>query len=441
MAPDQWTKRAAEGVQGLGSEFNRLIGKGLGSPQVGKGFVLLYSLMFGLGLLLAAFATTIATKDIAKKGVTARETAIHAYSRLIFYVPLMAAVPFAVSLLYDLANGTAVGFLEYGRAELMSSITWVVSTLGAATIAAPVVPGGMLVLLGLCLCLVCSLFAILVEIAIAQLLVYLLALLIPIIFAASINPRWHGGMKKLIGGLIGALLTPTAMALMWAVFASTLNGGGVTEDGVLQRMLLIVAALVASVGAPLVVGIVLAYVIPAFAEWHDSDRRSARYALASTAATARSLGRSAGREQAKALRASKAQNASSATKGTLPVDSAKGVAGAGGTGGAAAGAGAVGLAVGAAVEVVKQTKRAGDQVRDQAGRSAQRQTSHSGDAPRTGSPGGGDNPRPSQPAGEHRQTAPDTAAVNGPGRDAQQPFTPRQRAGTGNDTRGKDRPR
>lgn len=444
MAPDQWAKRLAEGVQGLGSEFNRLMEKGFGTPQISAGFVQLYSLLFGLGLLLAAFATMMATKDIARNKETARETTIHAYSRLLLFVPLMAAAPFAISVFYDIANGLAAGFMQYGQEELAKSIAWVVGILGTVTLAAPVVPGGMAVLIGICLFLGGCLLAILIELAIAQYLVYVLALMIPVIFAASINPRWHGGVKKLTGGLIGALLTPAALALTWAVFASAIHGGGVTQDGILKRLVLIGAALLASLAAPIIVGILLSYLIPAFAEWHDADRRAARYAVANAVANRQRGGSksSPGGDLAKGTRVSKSQNASASEKAKLPVDSASAAGGgnAGGAAGAAGSAGVVGAAVAAFAKIVKGTKQTGDRARDSAGGAAHRQGVPQGDAPRAsaGRTNGGGS-RTERGGGAEPPRRADAASASGQPQSSSGSTRPRSTAGTG--TPGRDRTR
>lgn len=304
-------KDLGQGTQGLAEDLSEKLAKGGLLPKFtfSSGYLTLYAVMFGLGQVIAAAATMVATVKLAERGVESRVLFRQAMIRLLTFTPVAALTPLLVAYASQLGEGLAKGFLSMAADQLRTQLTWLVKALAVGNLASVIVPGGSAVMVGLFLFLVASLLGVLLELAISHYLVFLLALFVPVLYAASINPKWRGGVTKVTGGLLGALLAPAALFLVWVVAFSAVPP--TSDAGFFTRAGMLLVGLLLSLAAPTAIGIVLSYVVPAF-----TGGRYDGTTLSGLAERAGSRVSGGGRPQGP--RASRSQRASDASDGSNP---------------------------------------------------------------------------------------------------------------------------
>lgn len=449
-------KDLGQGVQGLARDLAEKLKEGLLPEfEFSKGYLTLYAIMFGLGQVIAAAATMIATVKLAERGVESRLLFRQAMIRLLTFAPVAGLTPLALAYAGQLGEGLAQGFLSMAADQLRAQLTWLADALSVGMRASVVVPGGSAVMVGLFLFLIGSLVGVLLELAISHYLVFLLALFVPVLYAASINPKWRGGVTKVAGGLLGAVLAPAALFLVWVVAFSGVPAWG-SDDSFFMRAGMLIVGLLLSLAAPLAIGLVLSYVVPAFTGGRYDGTTLTGLAERAGSKVAGG-GRPQGPRSSRSQRASNAADhngsgrptetpstggASGATAGTAGRATAGTAGGAGGGSAAGAGAGAAAGPVGAAAAVwlgmVNKVRSTAAQVRDTVGdRTESTDQAHRGGAegddqnrPVGGRP---DQPSPNQSNRSTRNVG-DTADTGGPGgqrADAGPPPAPRRADGSG----------
>ncbi|MGJ3510163.1 hypothetical protein [Enemella sp. A6] len=295
-APGQWEKATAKGAQDLAVEIAELIadedgagrdGFGLGADQLS-----LYAIMWALGWLLAFAALVVSLGKIAKAGAMgSREMIGYVAIRMLIFGPVTAVLPLVLNMIGDVATGLASGFFEVAGERVTDSMWWFAGTLGGLGGAAVIIPGGSVISLIVLLMLIGCLLAVLLELLIAKYIVFILALVLPVLLAVSINPAWRGGVKKVSGVLLGAYLAPAALFFVWAATWSLVSGPDAGDRGVFERILLFLLGLVVSISAPMAIGMILSHVVPALTGGESGDYRGAvTGALASAGAKASGAG-------------------------------------------------------------------------------------------------------------------------------------------------------
>lgn len=389
-------KDLGQGVQGLAKDLtDKIKAKGL-LPQFefSQGYLSLYAVMFGLGVLIAVMATMLASvKVAAAKGVDSRIMAQQALIRVLAFSAVGGLAPLLLAVLGDAANALAGGFYDLAADQLVSNLAWLAGALSVGTLASLIIPGGSAVMTGMFLFLLLSLGGIFLELMVSHFLIFLLGLLIPVLFAASINPDWRGGVKKVSGALLGAFLAPAALFLVWVVTFAAVPPWS-ADTSFFTRAGTLVVGLLMSLAAPLAVGMLLSYIVPAFAGGHGYDTN------AFTAAANRVQRRDRG-QQSPGPRSSRAKRASDATdQGPAPApESSTAAPGAAQSGGGSA-AGPVAAAAGLWMKLVGKARRTAETTRDNVGTSASRYDAGDADPGSTS---------PSEPSG------PDSAGGRGPG--------------------------
>lgn len=430
--PGQWAKANAEGAQGLAQDLAKRVDNGLSAKvELNSDFFKLYSIMFGLGWFIAVAATVLAMRQFADRKIDGRAVAQHAFTRLILFTPIAAMVPLLLTVVADITGVLSSGFLEMVKITIIESLMMIVALLGTLTAGAIFIPGGSAVAVAVCGFLATCLVGVIVELTIAKFLVYLLALLIPILFAASINPRWTGGIKKVCGGLLAAFLAAPSLFLVWAAVGSRLpspraHSSPVATGGLrpmryeeveqiassaanhpsamdaFSDLLTFIVALLVALAAPVAIGIILSYVVPAFAELVDvggKSRAAVRAALNGT------KGKKGGGHGGQSDPSQVSQRASRASRGEEIAKNSAGKAGgakagAGAGGAAAAGGVAGGVAGAAAAAGAKIAKKAYSGMRGSQSRVSTAAAEQSG---QQGS--GGESPRSQSGGGQQRPGA------------------------------------
>ena len=252
-------KDLGQGVQGLSEDLAETLKKDglLPKFEFSQAYLSLYALMFGLGVIIALLATMLASvKVAAAKGVDSRIMAQQALIRVLAFSAVGGLAPLLLAVGGDITHTLAGGFFDLAADQMVASLTWLAGALAVGTLASIVVPGGSAVMVGLFLFLLASLAGIFLELMISHFLIFLLGLLVPILFAASINPDWRGGVKKVSGALLGAFLAPAALFLVWVVtFAAVAPWG--SDNSFFTRVGVLLVGLLLSLAAPIAIGMLL----------------------------------------------------------------------------------------------------------------------------------------------------------------------------------------
>ncbi|GAA3628835.1 hypothetical protein [Microlunatus ginsengisoli] len=396
-------KDLGQGTQGLSSDLaDRVKDDGLLPKfEFTQAYLSLYAIMFGLGVVIAVMATMLASvKVAAAKGVDSRIMAQQAMIRVLAFSVIGGLAPLLLALLGSVAGTLGNGFFDLAADQMAAQLSWLSGALAVGTLAGLVVPGGSAVMVGLFLFLLASLAGIFLELMISHYLIFLLGLLIPILYAASINPDWRGGVQKVSGALLGAFLAPAALFLVWVVTFSAVTPWS-SDDGFISKVGILIVGLLLSLAAPIAIGMLLSYVAPVFAGGHGYDTTAFK------TATDR-VRRRDHRDQPTSPRGSRSKRASSASDNdpSQPVESptasgaaartttraatgeagaSAGASGAGaggaGAGGAAGAAGPVAAAALAWAHLVDKVRRTAESARDKVTGGAQRAgTANQGDA-------------------------------------------------------------
>lgn len=396
-------KDLGQGVQGLSEDLAEKLKKDGLLPQFefSQAYLSLYALMFGLGVVIAMLATMLASvKVAAAKGVDSRIMAQQALIRVLAFSAVGGLAPLLLAIVGDITHTLAGGFFDLAADQLVAHLTWLAGALAVGTLASLVVPGGSAVMVGLFFFLMVSLAGIFLELMISHFLIFLLGLLVPILFAASINPDWRGGVKKVSGALLGAFLAPAALFLVWVVTLAAVAPWG-SDSSFFTRVGVLLVGLLLSLAAPIAIGMLLSYVVPVFANGHGYDTNA-------FSAAGERVSRRTGRHHSPGPRTSRSKRASSATDasatggGASPAAesptaargggaAATGASSGGAVGGSsAAGAAVVGpvaAAVGVWTKLVGKARRTAETTRDAVAAGASR-----GDA--VDQPDGPDGPQP-----------------------------------------------
>lgn len=265
-------------------------------PDFSSGwFITRYCIMFGLGLIIMAFVLVRVTSHMAAGGDSNQRPEVlvvmrEAGARAIFFVPVVTIVPSLVYLLSKMSYGMAAVFGDQSTKSAKTAIQWYTEALGASTDPRTVVTGGVLSLFVLAGIVFVGAMGAMVEMVIAEYGLFVALLLLPLLFAIAINPRWRKAATIIITTIIALLLVPAAIFFAyWVLWGMIGDLPGSDPIEVFKGMLLIGVGTLAVIALPVLLG----FLIGALMDSAPAERAIAtggRVTGASTSMVTRGLG-------------------------------------------------------------------------------------------------------------------------------------------------------
>lgn len=262
---EEWAKTIGESSASLLSQMQKIMLSASKPNLANKWFNAEYLVMLGLGIILAAFALVRATAALARGGPEAVLLARSVFNATVLYIPVVACAPLVIDTLVQITYGLAQWFGVKASASGGDAITAYLTTLANLDDPSDTLVGGVLSLLVIAGATFLGALVGLFELMVATLGVYLLTLLLPPLIALGVYPPWRNKAWGVAGALVGVAFVPPVLFLAyWTVWGAFEEFGG-TKLGTMESLgtlAFVCVATLAAVLAPLVVGYLLAHVVP-----------------------------------------------------------------------------------------------------------------------------------------------------------------------------------
>lgn len=213
-----------------------------------------YAVTFGIGIVVMAFTLTFLAARLSSQGPDGHRMLRQAGLSAPVYVPVMALAPAAVDIAVQMIYSLAGWLGQQATADTGTAVEGFVRVLNE-TEDPNNFPLGILGLLVLCLIAFLGALLAMIENGIATFGSQLLMLLVPIVAAAAIYPPARQRLWRVVGIILGLLLTPVmlflAYWLVWGAAAAWMSGRA--PDPTMVMLFVAVGSLVA-VSAPACLG-------------------------------------------------------------------------------------------------------------------------------------------------------------------------------------------
>jgi hypothetical protein len=262
---EEWAKTIGESSASLLSKTQEIM-LTASKPNLANGwFNAEYLVMLGLGIILAAFALVRATAALARGGPEAVLLARSVFNATVLYIPVVACVPLVIDTLVQIVYGLADWFGAKASTAGGDAITAYLTTLAGIDDPADSIVGGVLSLLVIGGITFLGALIGLFELMVATLGVYLLTLLLPPLIALGVYPPWRSKAWGVAGALVGVSFVPPVLFLAYWTVWGAFNEFADKKLGSLEALgtlSFVCVATLAAVLSPLVVGYLLAHVVP-----------------------------------------------------------------------------------------------------------------------------------------------------------------------------------
>ena len=263
---EEWAKTIGESSMSLLQQMQKIMLTASTPDLANTWFNGQYLVMLGLGIILAAFALVRATVAMARGGPDAVLLARSVFNATVLYLPIVACLPLAIDTLVQIVYGLAKFFGTKASTTGGDAITAYLTTLGDPKFdAGTSLVGGVMSLLVIAGATFLGALIGLFELMISTLGVYLLTLLLPPLIALGVYPPWRTKAWGVGGALVGVAFVPPVLFLaywtVWGAFAEfAAQDLGAMES--LATLAFVCVATLAAVLSPLVVGYLIAHVVP-----------------------------------------------------------------------------------------------------------------------------------------------------------------------------------
>lgn len=263
---EEWAKTIGESSMSLLKQMQKIMLTSSKPNLANKWFNAEYLVMLGLGMILAAFALVRATAAMAHGGPEAVLLARSVFNATALYIPIVACVPLVIDTLVQIVYALAQFFGGKASATSGGAITAYLTTLGDPKFdAGHSLVGGVMSLLVIAGATFLGALVGLFELMVASLGVYLLSLLLPPLIALGVYPPWRTKAWGVGGALLGVMFVPPVLFVAyWTVWGAfdEFAGKDLGDMESLGTLAFVCVATLAAVLAPLVVGYLLAHVVP-----------------------------------------------------------------------------------------------------------------------------------------------------------------------------------
>ena len=267
-APEEWAAESGKTVAKIGDEVarraksrDRMAGwrEALTGPYA-------VTLAIGWFLLAVVMVVNIARASYGGSRAEQRELLHRVLPKFIMYGPLSVLLPGLAAYLLDLGQNLTDTALAASGNEFASLIQTLGSRFsraplrdGAAVVVGTATGWSALLFLIAAVLLIVTLVSWLLQDWVAPMSMYLLTLMIPIVLALATQPRQQQRLLRLLGAILGAMLTPFITRFMfWATLPLISSELGDTGTNLPLSMFKVIALLAVCTSAPLA----LWYVMP-----------------------------------------------------------------------------------------------------------------------------------------------------------------------------------
>lgn len=211
-AAGEWAKESSKSA----SQVNDLIGKASIPAKISAGWLPVYAICFGLGMVLMTIMLMVSVGQAAGgPSVNGFAMLKQAGTKAVLFIPVFTLLPGLVYLLQQMFSQMGDQFFKSASASFASAQTEIATsfegvTLGAIALTNPI----LLILLGLGIVVFGLVLAI--ELTIANYSLYIFTCLLPMVAAMTLNERFKGLAVKLICAMFGVMLVkPVVWLAMW----------------------------------------------------------------------------------------------------------------------------------------------------------------------------------------------------------------------------------
>ncbi len=267
-APQEWAAESGSAVEQIGDEVARRAKSRDRMVEWRKALAGPYAVTLAIGwfLLAVVMVVNIARASYGGSRAEAREVLHRVLPKFIMYGPLSVLLPGLAAYLLDLGQNLTDTALAASGNEFASLIQTLGSRFsraplrdGAAVVVGTATGWSALLFLIAAVLLIVTLVSWLLQDWVAPMSMYLLTLMIPIVLALATQPRQQQRLLRLLGAILGTMLTPFITRFMfWATLPLISAELSDTNTELTLSVFKVIALLAVCTSAPLV----LSYVMP-----------------------------------------------------------------------------------------------------------------------------------------------------------------------------------
>ena len=267
-APQEWAAESGSAVEQIGDEVARRAKSRDRMVEWRKALAGPYAVTLAIGwfLLAVVMVVNIARASYGGSRAEQRELLHRVLPKFIMYGPLSVLLPGLAAYLLDLGQNLTDTALAASGNEFASLIQTLGSRFsraplrdGAAVVVGTATGWSALLFLIAAVLLIVTLVSWLLQDWVAPMSMYLLTLMIPIVLALATQPRQQQRLLRLLGAILGTMLTPFITRFMfWATLPLISAELSDTNTELTLSVFKVIALLAVCTSAPLV----LSYVMP-----------------------------------------------------------------------------------------------------------------------------------------------------------------------------------
>ena len=256
-AAGEWAKESSKSA----SQVNDLIGKASIPAKISGGWLPVYAICFGLGMVLMTIMLMVNIGQAAGgPSVNGFAMLKQAGTKAVLFIPVFTLLPGAVYLLQLLFSQMGDQFFKSASASFAAAQKEIAASFEGVTLASIALTNPiLLILLGLGIVVFGLVLAI--ELTIANYSLYIFTCLLPLAAAMTLNERFKGLAVKLICAMFGVMLVkPVVWLAMWIGWDVVYKEAQKSDP--LASMMMYLLVIFVSCSVPLLTATILPRLIP-----------------------------------------------------------------------------------------------------------------------------------------------------------------------------------